>query len=355
MALLAYNRTGAPVTLAAGNPARTLPASLAPPAHSEATNVTGELHPDLTVDPALGRAGGLTAANFASLQVQVAAGTVLFEWSDSPEYATATLVVAGVAPGAHAPTHKTAGGTDVLVVGTTSAAVSSDATGISASGASHTHTSGATTFIRHDVFKLPNATGTVIIAAEAKGTGGPKVVGTNPNCPRTVQIVTDGTWVATDDVVVTVNGVSVRGSSGMYDTITIPANSAAGSTFVGVVPFLSITDMAWTAPAGWTAGTIEAQAGTKLGLVDPTGAAIGALKEVGYVDATPAPAHATLGTIDIANSTYVPTTALNGTNDVEVWWSSIVSAAITGGTAVSVTVTDAGHTHSSAAHGHNVT
>ena len=120
MALLAYNLTAAPVTLAAGNPARVLPASLAPPARGEPFNVTGELHPDLTVDPAHGRVGGLDGAAYAALQVQVTAGSIAFEWTEpSAEYLTTGLTIPGPAiVGAHAPSHKTGGG-DAVAVGST--------------------------------------------------------------------------------------------------------------------------------------------------------------------------------------------------------------------------------------------
>jgi len=114
MPLLAFNLTGADVTLDAGNPAPTLPASLSPPNRSEAYNVTAELRPNLTVDPAAGVVGGLSAANFALIQLQVDAGDIEFEWTDvNPEYLTTGLTIGGSSPGAHAATHLT-GGADEL-------------------------------------------------------------------------------------------------------------------------------------------------------------------------------------------------------------------------------------------------
>ena len=107
MALLAYNLTGAPVTLAAGSPAPVLPASSNPPNRGPAVNVTSELRPDLAVDPTNGVAGGVDAAGFAAIQVQVAAADVQFEWTADPEYLVATLVAEGPLPGLHASTHAT--------------------------------------------------------------------------------------------------------------------------------------------------------------------------------------------------------------------------------------------------------
>jgi len=97
MSLFAFNKTGAPLPLAAGHPIVTLPASPVPPSRSKAYNVTAELCPNLTVDPVNGKAGGLTAAEFALLQAQQALGSTTFEWDGPPEFLTASLVVSGSA------------------------------------------------------------------------------------------------------------------------------------------------------------------------------------------------------------------------------------------------------------------
>ena len=336
--LKVFNLTAAPVTLAAGNPARSIPASIAPPARGPAVDITSELRPNLTVDPANGVAGGLTGANFTAIQVQVTAGTFAFEWTEAPEFLTTGLTVPGISPGAHATTHKTAGGTDVL-------AIASGTTGITAAGNSHTHTSGASTFVRHEVFKLPNVTGANLVSATAIGAGQPKVASAQPNCPRVAQVKTGGAWASTDPVVVTLTGVGYNGIGGITDAVTIPGGTGISTAIQGVKPFLTLTSITWTMPAGWTAGTFTVETGTALGVVDPTGTTIGVLKEVGYADATPTPADATTGTLDMVNHSYIPTTALDGLKDVEVWWSSVTTASTTGGTAVTVPITDAGHTH----------
>jgi len=102
MALYAYNKTGAPLALAAGHPIVTLPASPVPPNPGKPYNVTSELRPNLTVDPIHGKTGGMTAGEFALVQAQVAAGSIVFEWTSDPEYSTASLVVGGPTPGVHA-------------------------------------------------------------------------------------------------------------------------------------------------------------------------------------------------------------------------------------------------------------
>jgi len=98
VALYAYNRTGSPVTLAAGNPAVTLSPSPNPPQPGPAYNVTAKLVPDLTVDPAHGKTSGLTAANYLALQAQVLAGLVSYAWSSLPEYLTPGLFAASPIP-----------------------------------------------------------------------------------------------------------------------------------------------------------------------------------------------------------------------------------------------------------------
>ena len=100
MALHAYNLTGAPVTLAAANSAPpSLPASAAPPARSPAFNVTSELRPNLTVDPANGVTGGLDAAAFTAIQAQISAGTIELEWTADAEYLTGVVVPGGPSAG----------------------------------------------------------------------------------------------------------------------------------------------------------------------------------------------------------------------------------------------------------------
>jgi len=77
MSLLAYNLTGVPVTLAAGNPPRILPASAAPPDWGSPVDVTSELE-------------GLSSASWVTIQAQIDAGSIALEWSDAPKYSDGT-------------------------------------------------------------------------------------------------------------------------------------------------------------------------------------------------------------------------------------------------------------------------
>lgn len=81
MGLFGYNLTLAPVPLAATkDPAGTiLQPRVAGATHGPEYDVTSELR-------------GLTALQYAALQVQVAAGEVVFWWDEFREYATGTLV-----------------------------------------------------------------------------------------------------------------------------------------------------------------------------------------------------------------------------------------------------------------------
>lgn len=177
--------------------------------------------------------------------------------------------------------------------------------------------------IVHEIYKLPDAIATAYSGALAKATTqGATAVSAQPNCPRVAQVTTSGAgFTTTTAVVVTVTGVKEDGTTDS-DIITILAAGGA-QTIQGVKAFMKFTGYTWTMPASWSAGTFEVQAGTKLGL--PHAVADGSLvvlKEVGYTDATPTPANATVGTVDTTNFTYVPTTELSdGLSDVEVWYS----------------------------------
>ena len=69
MPLLAYNKTGTAIPLPQAHPPVTLPASVAPPARGKAYDVTAELWPNATIDPANGRTGGLDHAAYLALSL----------------------------------------------------------------------------------------------------------------------------------------------------------------------------------------------------------------------------------------------------------------------------------------------
>lgn len=90
MPLLVANLTGSPVTLAAGNVV--VPASASAPTPGVYLNVTSELRPNLTVDPINGITGGLSGANYTSIQAQTS--SVVFIWTGgTAEYLTTGLTI----------------------------------------------------------------------------------------------------------------------------------------------------------------------------------------------------------------------------------------------------------------------
>jgi hypothetical protein len=272
MALRVYNITGAPVVLAAGNPVRTIPLSAAPPARGPAVDVTSELRPNLAVDPANGVAGGLDAAAFILLQAQAA--SLVFEWTSDPEYTTGTLVTAGPAPGAHAPTHKTAGGTDVLAVGSSNLS-------------------------KQDVLPALSTPGTNYVAQYAGGAAiadavGPFVI---PGYPyRTAQITLGVGGVPT---VYTIDGTD-RFDNVVQDVIT----AGAAGTFQGAIAWKTITNFASDVDP---VGTTDLEVGNGFCLSDVVDTGITLL----VVDEVPEAA----ASEDVSSATVVPTTAPDGTKN----------------------------------------
>jgi len=269
MALRVFNITAAPVALAAGNPVRTIPASVAAPARGPAVDVTSELRPNLAVDPANGVVGGLTAANFIALQAQAA--SLVFEWTSDPEYITGTLATAGPAPGAHAATHKTAGGTDVLAVGGTSMS-------------------------KQDTYIALTAPGTNYVAQYPGGAAiadavGPFVV---PGYPyRTAQITVGVGGVAT---VFTLDCIDKFGNV-VQDVI----NATGAGTFQGAIAFQAITGFASDVdPVGTT--DLEVGNGFCLSTLPATGITLLAVDEAIEAAASE----------DVPSATVVPTTAPDG-------------------------------------------
>lgn len=342
MPLLAYNKTTSPVALAAGSPVVTLPASLVPGARGKAFDVTAELWPNLTVDPANGKTGGLTAANFTALQVQVAAGSVEYAWTHQPEFSVGTLVITGPAPGAHATTHKTAGGTDVL-------AVASAGTGVTATGAgaSHAHSvASATPAITADKIRMQQFMGAVEAPGEAYVASpyaggviiddavGPFYV-YSPS--RTVQIVVGVGGVAT---VYTIDGLDQDGVA-LQDII----NASGAGTFQGVKAFASITRVRSNVDP---VGTTDVQTGNGFGL----GVAVSDIDRVGLDGGAEG-----YSSIHIASGTVIPGTTPNGTHVYSVQYRVLPTAAQAAHDHGAATGGEATHTHSvsSGSHAHNVT
>ncbi len=78
MALLAYNRSGAPIALAESNTPLILPESASPPARGPAVNVTYELR-------------GLTAEQYTDLVAQATEEGIDYVWTGPPEFDTGDL------------------------------------------------------------------------------------------------------------------------------------------------------------------------------------------------------------------------------------------------------------------------
>jgi hypothetical protein len=197
--------------------------------------------------------------------------------------------------------------------------------------------------------KLSVATGTDLSTATAKADSQNKAPSAHIIHGRNVQVATSS-WTSTAAVAVTFTGTDIHGTPNVTEVITIPSG---GTTVQGLVGWLDApTATSWTTPAGWTAGTFKWQSGTKLALPAAPGTTINVLKEVGYVDASPTPAVATLGTTDGTNATYIPTTALDGSHDIEVWYTEAPAVLTSGGSTVTVNITDTGHAHAGVAHTH---
>jgi len=269
MALRVFNITAAPVVLAAGNPVRTIPASVAAPARGPAVDVTSELRPNLAVDPAAGVVGGLDAAAFVLLQVQAA--SLVFEWTSDPEYATGALVTTGPAPGAHAATHKTAGGTDVLAVG-------------------------STTLMQQVLYPALSAPGTNYVAQYAGGAAiadavGPFVV---PGYPyRTAQIVLGVGGVATN--------YTIDGTDAFDNVVQDVIAAAAAGTYQGTIAWKTITNFESDVDP---VGTTDLQVGDGFCLSSPINVGIKRLV-VDEVEESPV-------SEDLTSATVVPTTSPDG-------------------------------------------
>lgn len=396
MPLLAFNLTGTALALAAGKPVPpVLPASVSPPARGQAYDVTSELRPNLTVDPAHGKSGGLTNANYISIQAQVTAASIALEWTGDPEYLTTGLSIPGPAPGAHAATHKTAGGTDVLAIASTTAVNSAAATGIAGTGAgtshnhgvtdaghdhgaatgagaSHTHSvASATPAITADKIRQQQYLGAVdspgdnYVAQYAGGSAIDDAVGpfTQFVPPRTVQIARGGAGVAT---VYTIDGTDCDGAA-LQEII----NSNGAVTVQGTRAFATITRVRSDVDP---TVTTDVQTGAGFGL----GVAASDIDMVGVdgVKESPTSSHAATGTVIPAsppNATRLYTaqyrvlpTAAQAAHDhgaatgAEAAHTHAVSSGTTGVTvdaeaAHTHGITDPTHNHTQSGHAHNIT
>lgn len=126
-------------------------------------------------------------------------------------------------------------------------------------------------------------------------------------------------WTSDASVTVTVTGLDRFGATITEDLVIV----AAGTTVNGNKAFAKITQIDWTAPAGWTVGTFKVQSGAKLGLNLPAAALQVTARKENAADETaspPNPTHAEPGTVDNTYFTYVPTTTLAAGTTIEAFF-----------------------------------
>jgi len=307
MPLLAFNLTAAPVVLTVAVPPTTLPISANPPERGPAVNVTTELRPSVAVDAGHGVAGGLSGANYVTLQAQVTAGSVAYEWTETPEYATTGLTVPGGAvPGPHAATHIPGAG-DALATGSTGSTFCigndgrlSDARAPLAHAATHktagspadmlTVAAASTSYVEEHTLEAP---GTNYHAAYAGGAAINDAIGpwTMPFPRRTVQIDAAGVTA----VSVTVTGTAPDGS-----IVTDIIACAGIAIYQGVKAFEAITSVTSDVDP---VTNITLQTGNGFGTVAPF-AALQVLSADGVVEAA--------ASNNPASGTVVPTSVPNG-------------------------------------------
>lgn len=256
MALYAYNLTTAAVTLAAGNPARTIPASAGVGTKSAPVNVTSELK-------------GLSS--YASLQAQVAAGTISFAWTNYPDY---------------------------VVTGLTVAAPSS--------------------ISRAATFTNPIAAELISIVADLSVANGAQTIAAQPDYPRKLQLrITDANSSITAGII-TLVGTGPSGES-LTEAITLTGGTA---TKISTWAYAHLTSATVSALAGQAAADhISMGVGAALGLPGAisTGGTFAVYK------ANLANADQAVGTVDAAAGTISPTTAADGTKTYQFWYTYMVN------------------------------
>jgi len=268
MALYVYNLTGAPVVLAAGNPARTIPASTTPPTR---VDVTSELR-------------GLTGPDYTALEAQ-RAGTLVYEWTSDPEYAVGTLTVEGPAPGLHKSTHA-AGGSDALAVD------NQTAVNQPLLMASPAH------------IDAPIAAELVSIVAQVAMADGAQVLAGQPDYPRKLQVD-----IVDADASVTAGTLDIVGVGAGGDAINESVDLTGGTaTKDTTYAYATITSATIVGLAGATgADLVSVGVGSALGMPVPLAAASFAVAKT-VVDA----ADETVAGVDTTAKSINPTTAPNG-------------------------------------------
>jgi hypothetical protein len=249
--LQVFNTTLSPITMPVTGVV--VPASLSNTKRGPGVNVTSECRPNLTVDPANGVTGGLTAANYTSIAGQAG---LEFVWVGQPKYLTTNLTV-----------QSSAGGSTIA----------------------------STSVLKGFVMTPATKSATAVHAAYA-GNAANIWTGafTNPDVGRNLIVTFAASWDG-GDIVVT--GTDALGAA---QTETFLSN--AGSTRVGVKIFATVTGATKSA-IGVTANTASIGTGDTLGPAGDIADSFGVLSVDNVVETS---------TVSATNNSVIPTTLPNG-------------------------------------------
>lgn len=212
-------------------------------------------------------------------------------------------------------------------VSSTVATVQTATTGLTVnSGGGATLTRGV-----HEAFVYPPLAGVALATVQEDTAGG--TISAQPTHARTIDVVFAAGWEGGD---ITLDGVAPDGTA-QSETYTSPG--IGGGTVAGIKAFATLSAMTNSAQAG-TTDLATAQAGGKLAVGGPVSSflfcAVDGVREA-------------FGSSSAANGTFSTTTALDGTQLIEVWYAQSQTVA-----AHTHAVTDAGHTHTGNAHTHTL-
>lgn len=183
----------------------------------------------------------------------------------------------------------------------------------------------------HEVFVYPPLAG-VTLATINESAGSGSVVA-QPTHARTVDVTFDAGWEGGD--------VAVQGNNPKGQPIEEIYTSAPGTTVNGVKAFVTISAIQNGAPSVAAVDGATAKTGAQLGVGGPASSfllcSVDGVREAFAASST-------------TNGTFSTTTALDGTQFVEVWYAQ--EETIAGHTH---DITDPGHTHTGDAHTHTLT
>lgn len=295
MALIAYNKTTSVIALDVGNygiktvggqpvrfdgdPPASLPVSAQAGVKGPGVDVTNKLR-------------GLTPAQYATLQVLVAAGSVAFEWIGAPQYSTYSMEVetdAAAMPN-HGSSHDTSSGDDPITVAVTSPLICG-----------------------HERISAPIAAELVTIVADVLMSNVALTIAAQPAYPRKLQVrITDANSSISAGIV-TIVGKNAAGES-VTETVALTGGTATKNT---VNAYATVTSATISALAGNAAGdNIGIGVGPAFGMSVPAAATDFTVYK-SNVDG----ANETVGTVDATAKSIAPTTAANASRNFDFWYS----------------------------------